>query len=239
MLKQQAELKVIKPAAFESGTFDEVKASEIRRLGVRVLFVLAWEEDILAIASAIPGAGWAWIQIDKVGLGANAMQGWLALVPFLRSDLAEAFTEQVSVYTESHFNFSVSQDSVDPAYSAALYEAIMLYAHAATDVMSKAGSLQDGEAVTAAVRNTSFIGVGGTPVKLDSNGDRIQSYEVLNYALGEGDMVHSVAVGLFNSLGQYKAYERAVLWPGKTEDVPSDYFSGRALMARSPELMTP
>ena len=58
---------MIKPAAFESGTFNEVKATEMRRFGVRVVFVLAWEEDILAIALAIQEAGWAWVQIEKVG----------------------------------------------------------------------------------------------------------------------------------------------------------------------------
>ena len=64
----EAGLKVIKPAAFESGKFNDVKASEIRRFGVRVVFVLAWEED--ATASAIPGGGWAWLQKYKAGLPA-------------------------------------------------------------------------------------------------------------------------------------------------------------------------
>ena len=184
-LLNEAGLKVIKPAAFESGTFDEVKASEIRRFGVRVLFVLAWEEDIRAIASAIPGTGWAWVQVDKVGLGAKPMQGWLTIVPFLPSDLAQEFAEQVSIYTKRPpFNFTVSQDSVDLTYSVALYEAVMLYAHAATNMMLDGGNLLDGEAVTAAVRTATFTGVSGTLVALDKNGDRLASYEVLNYIFG-------------------------------------------------------
>ena len=103
----------------------------------------------------------------------------------------------------------------------------MLYAHAATKVMSEGGDLQDGEAVTAAVRTTTIEGVGGTAVALDSNGDRIESYEVMNYVLEAGNATSSVAVGMFNSTqGQYKAYERAVVWPGKTTEVPVDYLSG-------------
>ena len=103
----------------------------------------------------------------------------------------------------------------------------MLYAHAATKVMSEGGDLQDGEAVTAAVRTTTIDGVAGTAVALDSNGNRIDSYEVMNYVLEAGNATSSVAVGMFNStLGQYKAYERAVVWPGNTLKVPADYSLG-------------
>ena len=139
----------------------------------------------------------------------------------------QTFAGQVSDYSKSHFNISISPDSVDLVFSAALHDAIMLYAHAATKLMSDGGNLQDGRAVTAAVRSTSFIGVGGTVVTLDSNGDRIESYEVMNYVLKEGDAMSSVPVGIFNSTKeQYSAYERAVVWPGNTLEVPMDYFSG-------------
>ena len=52
----------------------------------------------------------------------------------------------------------------------------MLYAYSAARVLSKGDDLRDGEAVTAAVRNTTIEGVGGTAVALNSNGDRIDSY---------------------------------------------------------------
>ena len=222
----EAGLTVIKPAAFESGTFNEVKATEMRRFGVRVVFVLAWEEDILAIALAIQEAGWAWVQIEKVGPGPQAMRGWLTIVPFLLS-IPEEFAKQVSVYSKSHFNLTVSPDSVDLAFSAALYDAIMLYAHATTKMISKGGNLHDGEAVTAAVRSTTFTGVTGTVVALDSNGDRMDSYEVMNYVLEEGDVMRSVAVGIFDiTEGQYEAYERAIVWPGNSTSVPRDNVPG-------------
>ena len=49
----------------------------------------------------------------------------------------------------------------------------------------------------------------------------------MNYVLEEGNMMRSVAVGMFNcTKGQYEAYARAVVWPGNTTKVPSDYFSG-------------
>ena len=101
-------------------------------------------------------------------------------------------------------------------------------------MLSAGGDLRDGEAVTAAMRNVSFTGVGGEVVALDSNGDRMQSYKVMNYVVEEGSVICSVAVGLYNtSLGQYKAYGRAVVWPGG-EDVPVDYIPGRVFCAFGP-----
>ena len=103
----------------------------------------------------------------------------------------------------------------------------MLYAHAGTKLMSEGGNLQDGEAVTAAVRNISFIGVGGSVVVLDSQGDRIESYEVMNYVQGADGGMNSVPVGVYSHTEhQYRAYERAVVWPGNTTEVPMDYVSG-------------
>ena len=84
-----------------------------------------------------------------------------------------------------------------------------------------------GTAITEAVRNKTFTGVGGTVVALNSEGNRTESYEAMNYVLKAGDVMRSVAVGTFNStLEQYMAYKRPVVWPGNSTEVPADYFSG-------------
>ena len=138
-----------------------------------------------------------------------------------------AFAKQVSDYSKSHFNISVLPNMVNLEYSAALYDAIMLYAHAATKVLAEGGDLHDGEAVTKAVRSTRFQGVGNSVVALDQHGDRIGSYEVMNYVLREGGAIESVPVGLYNSTTQeFLAYERAVVWPGNSSEIPADFFSG-------------
>ena len=81
--------------------------------------------------------------------------------------------------------------------------------------------------MTKAVRSTKFVGAGGLIVDLDESGDKIESYELMNYVLKEGDVMSSVAVGMFDSvLQQYSAYEQAVVWPGNTMEVPTDYVSG-------------
>ena len=226
-------IKVLKPAAFEPGRFTEGALDKIRRSSIRIVLVLARIADTKAVASSarragMGGAGWAWISHRTRSSLDKELAGWLSMRPLLPSQGMQAFAEQVSKYTGSHFPDSVDNpDSVDLASSAALYDAIMLYAHAATTVMSKGGDLRDGQAVTVAIRNTSFTGVGGTVVSLDSNGDRMESYEVMNYVL-EGDRMNTVAVGVFNAtLKEYKAYERAVVWPGNnTMDVPADSISG-------------
>ena len=231
-----AGMKVLKPAAFEPGNFKDAVLSEIRRSGIRIVAVLAYDADAQTVASrankeGMAQAGWAWLLTDD-RLVSTMAGGWLWFRTFLASDM-QAFAKQVSDYTKSHFNISVFPDSVDLPYSAALYDAVMLYAHAATKVLTQGGDLHDGQAVTEAVRSTRFEGVGNSVVSLDKHGDRIQSYEMMNYILKEGnvldgdDVMSSVAVGMFNSTQeQYSAYERQVVWPGKTLEVPADYFSG-------------
>ena len=219
-------MEVLKPAAFEPKNFKDTTLSEIRRSGLRVVLLVVSETDAqnistLACQELMTSAGWAWLLTEERA-PVNGMAGWLFFRPFLVSEM-QAFAKQVSIYSKLHFEVASTADSVNLMFSAALYDAIMLYAHGATTVMSKGGDLRDGKAVTAAVRSASFTGVGGTLVVLDRKGDRIESYEMINYLLKEGDVMSSVAVGIFNSTQrQYKAYERAVVWPGGG-DAPNDY----------------
>ena len=127
---------------------------------------------------------------------------------------------------------------MDLSYSIALHDAILLYAHAATKVLSAGGDLSDGAAVTAAVRSTSFVGVGGNVVNLDDHGDRIESYEVMNY-VADDQMLISMLVSMYgatassSAIHEYTIYEREVVWPGSTKVVPVDYLSGGICIAIS------
>ena len=159
----------------------------------------------------------------------NVLLGWIFFnVALPKQDQLEDFASDVKNLNRIVFN--VTTDSKLSAHDEgllALHDAIMLYAHAVTAMLSQGGDLRDGKEMTAAVRNTTFTGVGGSLVALDSNGDRVESYEVMNYVQGEGDVMISVAVGMFNSTqGHYRAYARQVVWPGNTLEVPTDYFSG-------------
>ena len=224
---------VLKPAAFEpDGVKDAMwmwMLSEFRHSGIRIVFVLAYDDDVHTLAS--PGhresmtTGWAWL-ISTEGTSVPAMAGWLSFRPRLSSDM-QSFAKQVSDYSKSHFDITVRPESVDLAYSVALYDAIMLYAHAATKVLSEGDNLRDGVAVTKAMQKVTFAGVGGSTVALDSKGNRIEAYEMMNYVREVGDVLSRVAVGVFSAtLKEYKAYEQEVVWSGNSTLVPLDYVSG-------------
>ena len=227
---EAASIVVLKPAALEPGNIKDAMLDDIRRSGIRIVLVILYEADTQSVASlarqdGMTSAGWAWL-VPEERVPVPGMAGWVWFRPFLASDM-QAFAKQVSDYSKSHFDLTVSPDSVNLVQSAALYDAIMLYAHAATKVLSEGGDLQNGTAVTEAVRSTTFTGIGGTLVALDSQGDRLESYEVMNCVLEAGNVMRSVAVGVFdNTRQQYRTYERAVVWPGKRVEAPVDYFSG-------------
>ena len=142
------------------------------------------------------------------------MQGWLYVRPRHPSEGMQAFAKQVSL----------KEDSGALTYSMSLHDAVNLYAHAATKVLAEGGDLNNGSAVTEAVRGIRIQGVGNNPVVLNSHGDRIQSYEVMNYVQGEGGGTDSVVVGAYNSSSMnYTVRERLVVWPGATTVVPVDY----------------
>ena len=230
-----AGIEVLRPAAYETGSFNVATLREIKRNGIRSLMLLAYDPDMTAIAEKAAletmtgefGQGWTWTLTEGHLSPTNLMTGWLHVQSFLPSDGMQAFAKRVRDYTLSHFDITISADSVDLTYSATLHDAVMLYALAATKVLSEGGDVRDGLAVTKAVRNTTFKGVGGVVVALDSQGDRIESYQVMSYVLGADGGMDSVAVGVYNSsMGQYRAYETEVVWPGGTADVPVSYVSG-------------
>ena len=226
-------IAVLRTAPFEPGLFEVGTLKEIKRAGYRVLILLAFDDDMNRVATIaaeqlITARGWAWILLEPVvGQAMSTMLGWLTVQPLLPSEGMQDFAKQVSNYTKSHFNLTISPASVDLTYSAALHDAILLYAHAATKVLSVGGDPYDGKAVTAAIRSTAFQGMGGSAVALDEQGDRLASYEVTNYVVGADGTIRSVRVGVYDIVqGRYEAYERKVVWPGNTVEVPADYFSG-------------
>ena len=195
------------------------------------MIVMVFDKMLPYLASAAISEqmmrGWGWILLAS-NVPTAQIQGWLYLRPFLPSEGMQAFAKQVSDYTKLYFNVTTSPELVDLTYSVALHDAVMLYAHAATKVLSEGGSLQDGHAVTAAVRSTTFKGVGNRTVALDENGDRIESYEMINYLLGTDSAMYSVPVGLYiGARQQYQPVGEAILWPpGDVLEPPTDYIAG-------------
>ena len=188
---EAAGMQMFKTAAFVPGNFANATLSEIRRSGFRVMLVLSYDADAQLVASlahreGMTTSGWAWL-VSEERLTVPAMAGWLWLRPFLATQTLKVFAKHVSESSKSSFNIAISPDSVDLTHSAKLHDAIMLYAHAATTVLSEGGDLHDGAQTAAAVRKTTFVGVGGNAVALDSKGDLVESYEVMNYMIGNAE----------------------------------------------------
>ena len=153
-------------------------------------------------------------------------QGWLYLQQVFSAARMQAFANQLSKYSHVELNITTEFNSL--TYGAALHDAVMLYAFAATKVLAAGGNLANSTLVTEAMRNTTFQGVAGGMVDLDVNGDPILSYELMNY-LGGTD--GAIPVGLYQAdLGQYQPYEQAIVWPGSTTAVPVDFSSGVLLL---------
>ena len=215
---QEKEFDVLKPPAFDAGNFRAETLTEIRSAlvsahlythvcaaiacrtsGKRIVVLGAVAADRNSVASSArdqgmngPGPGYAWISMwEEEQSGASQLrEGWLYAIPFEPSKDKQAFRQQVSDMSKSKFDITIDPESVDLAFSAALYDAILLYAHAATEVMSKEGNLTDGKAVASVIQRTRFEGAGGQYVALDDNGDRITSYEIKNFQL-ETEKVNS------------------------------------------------
>lgn len=220
-------MKVLAPSPFEPGNFQEGTLALIARAGMRIVFIFAYDQDATTICTKAKDrrmiTGWSWWEGSDVHLSpVAAMHGWLFLEPLVSTEQMGDFAELVSQYSKRYFDLAVSPDSVDITYSATLYDSIALYAHAATRLLADGGNLKDGAAVAQAVRQTSFVGIGGSVVTLDENGDRVWTYEIMNYVLKD-DAVRPTAVGVFYSGSEhYEAYKN-VIWPGNTTTIPADW----------------
>ena len=182
---RNARIEVLEVSAFKPGYFVPRVLDEIKRSGIRITILMAFTQDTQNVAlsaesKGMTSAGWSWLTLEEK-TAVPQMLGWLTFRPFRPSEGMHAFAEQVSEYTATHFNITVNPDSVDLTYSTALYEAVMLYANAATKVLSNGDDLYDATLLSNTLRSTILEGVANNSVALDEHGDRIQTYEVLSY----------------------------------------------------------
>ena len=234
----QAGVEVDMPSAFKS---NDLKSSlnKVKRSGVRIVILLASSGDRFKVGlharqENMLVHNWAWLTVNRLNSktkqrAQHLLQGWV----FFRNvrptgPQLDGFVEEVK--TMNRLVFNVTADPDLSAYDEGLlpmHEAIMLYAHAATKVLAEGGNLHNGLLVTGAIRSTTFVGLGGSSIALDQHGDRIESYEAVNYVIKMDGELTRESVGLYNStLKQYTAYARAAVWPGNTTNVPADNFSG-------------
>ena len=162
----------------------------------------------------------------------RALQGWLFISPINR--IRHSLLDRVrAVATAGSGNQSMESvprgllggpgaHTVD-LLAANVYDSIMLYARAAGQVLRAKQSLSNAPAVLAAIKNIAFQGATGF-VRLDADGDRLDSIQTVNMVLTAGGALERIAVGVFDaSLQQYTPDAgRTVVWPGGTTVRPAD-----------------
>ena len=107
---------------------------------------------------------------------------------------------------------------------------MFLYARAATKVLAAGGAVNNGSAIVEAMLSTSFKGIGEQTVELDSNGDAIEPYSLMNYLeFGTGEM-QGVAVATYVSK-KLNLQLDLLRWPGNTTHAPLDRSEERVHLA--------
>ena len=159
---------------FNRGEFDGKSLDAIAKASVRIVVVLACSEDTATVAikawQRVPcmmDAGWAWVGMDTVPgaehivpASAPALSGWLYLIVADNdSQKMSNFYEDVRSYGGKYFDSTPDSVSV---YSASLYDAVHLFAHAATRVIRDGGKSNNGTALVEAMRGLTFNGVPDT-----------------------------------------------------------------------------
>jgi ABC-type branched-subunit amino acid transport system substrate-binding protein len=230
---------------FSPGRFE---AADLQRIAIgrlRVVFVLGLAADVAKIAlaahdSGMTNAGWAWIGVNvpgaeyantsQIDIAKVSLDGWLYIEPTTAAP--PQFFDMVR-NRSSLFNVSYRANEKTHVFAASLYDAVILFAHAATVMIDRNESLGDGRSVVAAMMNVSFDGMTGW-VQLDKNGDLRSSTRVMNYILIPSIGMKSVAVARFDaktqrfvtvdsspSIRSTDAFSK-IQWPGRSQDTPVD-----------------
>ena len=210
--------------------------SQILRSGVRIVLTFAYSNDLAQIAleattHSMIGAGWAWfgssgivgaeLTVDRTmrERAKTALSGWLYVMPAqLQAQALAQFYRKVKTYGRQFFGFNIS--TVNPE-ATQLYNAVYLYAHAATNVLAMGGTVSNGSAIVDAMKNISFVGIGQRTVKLDINGDAIEPLSVMNYVQGSHGEMQSIEVATDVSR-QLVFNQKRIQWPGNSTDTPLD-----------------
>lgn len=95
-----------------------------------------------------------------------------------------AFSDELKELALSEYNFSFTEDEPVSTFVTAFYDAVLLYAYALNDSIRENGEdiLKkpiNGTQMTHLMWNRNFTGITGN-VMIDSNGDRISEYTLLD-----------------------------------------------------------
>jgi hypothetical protein len=229
---------------FRAGAFDSGELGRVSAAHLRVAVVMAYSIDVLTVALAAKdrgmlGAGSAWLGLDTVAgaeafaadgptsasAAKSALHGWVYFEP---STVAPAaFFDRVREATRAHFPLQPGSGSSPlTPFAANMYDAVMLFALAAT---SNSSRLSNGVPTLKAMTSVSFDGMTG-PVELDENGDMKVSIRAVNYVLERDGAMLGRQIGVMQGPSQrYSPLQNStVLWPGGVHTMPADFAEAQA-----------
>jgi len=240
----------------DSNDLDPTVFDQMRKTRTRVVIALGYDRNMKRIALqawdlGLMAKGWAWIgpgdilaaeaaKLDNSQKGQRiedakrAFSGWLYFVP--DAPVSLEFSKEVLNRSASDFNVSVTiQPSQLHPGATAMYDAVMLWAKACTDLTLQECKENTGNIVFERMKTVSFLGKSGY-VKLDANGDLIPpSFAICNYVRSErynGTQIvytmSSKVVGRYQTANKsYATTNLAIVWPGEVTTQPSDTGSPR------------
>ncbi|XP_034234224.1 LOW QUALITY PROTEIN: atrial natriuretic peptide receptor 1 [Thrips palmi] len=129
------------------------------------------------------------------------------------------FSNEVKEVAREKYNYTFGPAPVS-AFVSAFYDAVLLYALALNETVEQGGDPHDGKAITERMWNRTFNGISGD-VKMDSNGDRIADYSLLDMDPETGEFkIVANYIGGKHKLEYVE--DRQIHWSGGRTTPPAD-----------------
>lgn len=135
------------------------------------------------------------------------------------------FSEEVKLLTKTKFNYTYAEDEPVSTFVTAFYDAVLLYAYALNDSITRLGeqrALQqpiNGTYLAHLMWGKSFKGITGN-VTIDSNGDRISDYSLLDLNPETG--MFEIVANYFHDGGLQFVEGKEIHWSGGKTKAPPD-----------------
>ncbi|XP_049280023.1 atrial natriuretic peptide receptor 1 isoform X2 [Anopheles funestus] len=135
------------------------------------------------------------------------------------------FSEEVKELTRTKYNYTYAEDEPVSTFVTAFYDAVLLYAYALNDSIALLGEQQalrqpiNGTHLAQLMWGRSFKGITGN-VTIDSNGDRISNYSLLDLNPETG--LFEVVANYYYGGGLQFVEGKAIHWAGDRTKAPPD-----------------
>ncbi|XP_053658812.1 atrial natriuretic peptide receptor 2 [Anopheles marshallii] len=135
------------------------------------------------------------------------------------------FSEEVKELTKTKYNYTYAEDEPVSTFVTAFYDAVLLYAYALNDSIALLGEQRalrqpiNGTHLAQLMWGRSFKGITGN-VTIDSNGDRISNYSLLDLNPDTG--LFEVVANYYYGGGLQFVQGKAIHWAGDRTKAPPD-----------------